>query len=111
MRACRNGLTLLICGIFLFGVPAAAPADPGSPDLDSAASAVYPLVGGLEQGASQAPGIASDPPVAAETAAGDGGLPFTGLSAVLVLGAAVILLAGGGLIRVLGRRPEDGSTS
>jgi hypothetical protein len=118
MRGGRNWVTLLLCGALLLSVPATAPADPGSPDLDSAAAAVYPRVGGEDQVSPDETGNTQEPSntgdvagIATETGDSDGGLPFTGLSAVLVLGAAVVLLGGGALMRLGSRRPDSGSGS
>ena len=109
----RTALFVLLSAVFLLGVPALASAEPGSPGLDSAAAGVYPMtddqtLGGVEAGGPESTDEPSQDTGAVNTATasgGDSGLPFTGLSAVLVLVVGVILLGAGGLIRVVGRRP------
>jgi hypothetical protein len=108
----RTALPVLLCAVFLLGVPALASAEPGRPGLDSAAAGVYPMtddqsLGGVETGGPESGGQPSQDTGAVNAATasgGDSGLPFTGLAAVLVLGAGVLLLGAGALIRVVGRR-------
>ena len=111
----RTALPVLLSAVFLLSIPALALAEPGSPGLDSASAGVYPVpddqtLGGVEEGGA---GSADDPSQdtgavnTATASGGDSGLPFTGLSAVLVLGAGVLLLGAGGLIRMVGRRADS----
>lgn len=109
----RTALPVLLCAVFLLGAPALASAEPGSPGLDSAAAGVYPMtddqtLGDVEAGGPESADDPSQDTGAVNTATasgGDSGLPFTGLSAVLVLVAGMLLLGAGGLIRMVGRRP------
>lgn len=100
--------------------PAAAFADPGTPGVTSAQTSVYPTPGGPIVLGEQTPPTGSNTPagetipaadnvpaVAPASPAAEGStksIPFTGLSAVMMLGAALILLAGGGAMRFASRR-------
>jgi hypothetical protein len=104
-----------LCAVCLLSFPVVALAEPGSPDLGSAAAGVYgtpggETLGGVEQGGSSDGRSNSEP--ATDTGAvspattGGSDLPFTGLSAMLVLAAAVTLLCFGGLLRLFVRRAD-----
>ena len=101
---------LLVCGALLLSFPVAAAAAPGDPGLDSAADGVYPTPGGQTLGALESGGGGGTPSNTSvsspATASGGGSLPFTGLSALLVLAVAVTLMSLGGVVRILARRPN-----
>jgi len=92
-------------------LPAVATADPGTPGVSSAQDSVYPepngptVLGeeplGASGGGSQGSAAANTTVTPSSGGGGVSSIPFTGLSAVLVLGAGLLLLgAGGGLRRV-----------
>jgi hypothetical protein len=105
----------------MLGLALTAPAfaGPGSPGLDSAQVGVYggPDTGtegerlGGEQGQGQeaeggegaVEGVREANAIVAGVGEEDAGLPFTGFSAALVLGGALVLLLGGAALRVLSR--------
>jgi hypothetical protein len=103
----------LLCAVCLLSFPVVTLAEPGSPDLDGAADGVYGTPGGetltgVEEGGlsdGQSGGeSANDTGVISPATTGGTDLPFTGLSAMLVLAAAVALLGFGGLLRLFARR-------
>jgi hypothetical protein len=100
----------------VFLIPAVASADPGSPGLDQASSAVYPpgcktaekcptadedtnqVLGSGESGNDDS-GDPGTPPSAVVSASEGSSLPFTGLSAPVLLVASLLLLGLGLAIR------------
>lgn len=92
-----------MCTALALSVPALAVADPGTPGLDRATVAVYENSGEAPSLAGGGQGDTNAPQDVAGVTAGSGGdlgrLPFTGLSAALVLAAGLGALSAG----VLGR--------
>jgi hypothetical protein len=97
-----------VAGLVLI-LPAAAAADPGRANLNTATDAVYTPPKNIEVLGADPTGVASIPFAANQTVSDDGGgsvtsLPFTGLVALSVLGLGLVLLSGGALVRVVLRR-------
>ena len=110
MLALSSGVALL----FAMSIAATASADPGTPGVDSASSAVYPpscktadkcptvnehtdqVLGVAEAGSNDSGGPGA-PPSAVIEGSGGSSLPFTGLSAPVLL-AISLLLVGLGLV-------------
>jgi hypothetical protein len=117
----RSGATfvaVVAAAAMFLGLAATSSADPGRPGLKEATQAVYPEegqgVGGFVGGGGEPGGDAGGlPGEAAQPVANEGtGLPFTGLSAPLVLLAGLITLAVGLTLRVTAsasRRSTDTS--
>jgi hypothetical protein len=104
-------ILVALLAIALLAQVAPAFADPGAPGLDRPSSAVYensderPVLNQRESGGGQPPVVAGETEGGAEEAASfDESLPFTGLSAALVLSAGLALLLLGLTARTASRR-------
>jgi hypothetical protein len=98
----------MVAASVLLVLPGLAVANPGSPGLDSAAQGVYAspglgvgVLGAESPGSDQ--GIGVEGPTSSAADESDG-LPFTGLTAVLVLAAGLVFLVAGAALRTVARR-------
>ena len=94
----------LIGATLLLAAPASA--DPGSPNLPEATNAVYPLpvagqgfAGDPSNVAGEAATGTPSDPGSATTASTGGGLPFTGMSAAVMLAVGLVALLAGFALR------------
>lgn len=100
----RLGLVAVVAlALASFGSAATALADPGTPGLDAASSAVYPnpVVDQdvLGEGESSSAGSVDEPPSAVADSPSEASLPFTGLSAPVLLAVSLLLLGAGLTLR------------
>jgi hypothetical protein len=127
LAARRTGVAALFAAASLAALPAVASADAGTPGVNAAQS-VYPTPGAPAVLGEQVPvptqsstpstptkpsgGQTIAPATVTPTSSGGGGhvtsIPFTGLSALLVAGVGLLLVAGGAGIGRLSRRPAGG---
>src|SRR4051812_43000361 len=103
-RIAFRRLAALLAIACLLALPAVASADPGTPGVSSAQDSVYPVpngptvlgeepIAGSGGGGSEGGTAAANTTVTPSSGGGGGGvssIPFTGLSAVLVLGAGLL---------------------
>lgn len=96
----RGLVAVVVVSLALLGSAAVAVADPGTPNVNQASSAVYPDPdNGQVLGTGGNGNIANPAGTATDTGSG---LPFTGFFAPALLGAGLLLLgAGFGMRRVL----------
>jgi hypothetical protein len=110
MRANRILITALLVAA-LVALPATAFGSPGTPGVENAATSTYirPGVEGEDVGQPNGTGTPQVAPAEELAAVGDGdggGLPFTGLSAALILGVGAGAVGVGLAVRMLSRVPN-----
>lgn len=113
-RAARLIVPLVLMGLGL-GAPSPVLADPGRPNLGEASQAVYPRAGEEDHAElgnrAESDGGPGEPPRVLAQA--NPGLPFTGLSAALVLLAGLLAIVSGLALRLAARgsRRPGGSSA